>query len=316
MNPKKILILTPYTNGYLEYPYSYLKNKGYDVKLFYISIPYKYKNILHKIVNIYYKLVHKSSLRKIHRDKVIKQELKNEKFDSILCVRGEFLNKDSHEFIRQKTNDYIAYFYDGLERVPRQKEIIPYCDRFFTYEKKDANKLNYNFITNFIPSMNYKSNEYKYHFYFIGSYDKRFYDLKKILDYLDENNYSYKAKIKSKRKRDDSRIEYFQDNIPIQTIFEESKHAKIIIDLQRRNEQSGLTFRVFEAIGNEKKILTTNKDITSYDFYDTNNILYIDPEKNINIPKEFVESNFKPIDEKIVYKYTLENWCNTIFNLK
>jgi hypothetical protein len=47
-----------------------------------------------------------------------------------------------------------------------------------------------------------------------------------------------------------------------------------------------LIFRVFEALGYKKKLITNNQDITSYDFYNENNIFVITNE-NYQIPLDF-----------------------------
>ena len=58
--------------------------------------------------------------------------------------------------------------------------------------------------------------------------------------------------------------------------------SKIIVEIQR-NDQIGLSFRIFEALGYRKKLVTTNTDVVNYDFYNPQNILVID-ENNIEIP--------------------------------
>ena len=90
--------------------------------------------------------------------------------------------------------------------------------------------------------------------------------------------------------------------------------SKIIVEIQR-NDQIGLSFRIFEALGYRKKLITTNTDVVNYDFYNPQNILVID-ENNIEIPEDFVTSPYVDIDETILDKYRLENWVKPIFNLQ
>lgn len=72
-----------------------------------------------------------------------------------------------------------------------------------------------------------------------------------------------------------------------------------------------MTFRVFEAIGLNKKLITTNKDIINYDFYNPNNIFIWD--ENIKeIPKDFLNKEYEKLPENIYRKYSLENWVKTI----
>ena len=90
------------------------------------------------------------------------------------------------------------------------------------------------------------------------------------------------------------------------------KQAACMLDLGVIEKHQGLTFRVFEAIGYHKKIITNNPDIANYDFYNPQNILIIN-EQNISIPNEFLTSSYIPIPDQIIRKYTLETWVKTVF---
>ena len=81
--------------------------------------------------------------------------------------------------------------------------------------------------------------------------------------------------------------------------------------------QIGLTFRVFESLGLDKKLITTNSDIKNYDFYNPNNILIID-ERNPVISADFFKNEYEKIPDSILHQYTIDGWCeNVIFkNLK
>lgn len=85
-----------------------------------------------------------------------------------------------------------------------------------------------------------------------------------------------------------------------------------MLDLGVISKHRGLTFRVFEAMGLHKKIITNNPDIAHYDFYDPQNILIINQEA-IEIPKSFLTSAYRPIAYPIYQKYTLDTWVNRVF---
>ena len=87
--------------------------------------------------------------------------------------------------------------------------------------------------------------------------------------------------------------------------------SQVLLDISRKG-QKGLSFRVFESAGLEKKLITTNADIKNYDFYNPNNILVID-EKKPNITLDFFSSEYEKIPESIFKKYTLEQWINEVF---
>jgi hypothetical protein len=108
-------------------------------------------------------------------------------------------------------------------------------------------------------------------------------------------------------------VEIITKQRSIAEVSELIKDCKIIVEIQR-SEQVGLSFRIFEALGHHKKLITTNKDIVNYDFYNPQNILVVD-EDNIEIPVDFVSSSYVEIDEEILSKYRIEHWIKPIFNL-
>lgn len=102
--------------------------------------------------------------------------------------------------------------------------------------------------------------------------------------------------------------------IPREKALGKMKDSTIMIDIQRP-EQVGLTFRVFESLGYRKKLITTNKDVVNYDFYNPNNILVLDPE-NIKIPESFLESEYQEVPEEIFNKYQIKNWVKKILEIE
>ena len=59
-------------------------------------------------------------------------------------------------------------------------------------------------------------------------------------------------------------------------------------------------------------MITTNKDIVNYDFYNRNNICVID-RKNITIPISFFDNEYENNDKEILYKYSVKGWIDDVF---
>lgn len=88
--------------------------------------------------------------------------------------------------------------------------------------------------------------------------------------------------------------------------------SKAILDINHPS-QVGLTMRTFEALGAQKKLITTNKNITSYDFYNENNILVIERTNPIlNI--DFFNTPYQSLTPATYEKYSLYNWIQVVFN--
>jgi hypothetical protein len=101
-------------------------------------------------------------------------------------------------------------------------------------------------------------------------------------------------------------------HIDLNTVNEYIKNSKTVLDVHKKN-QNGLSFRVFESLGTQKKLITTNTDIKNYDFYNPNNIFIIENDDFL-IPKSFFETAYEPIPETILKKYLIENWVEVLLN--
>ena len=71
--------------------------------------------------------------------------------------------------------------------------------------------------------------------------------------------------------------------------------------------------RPYEAMAANRKYITNNAEVMKYDFYDPDNILVVNLEC-INIPKEFLFSDFKPVDPSILYRYSLPGFVDEVFS--
>ena len=132
------------------------------------------------------------------------------------------------------------------------------------------------------------------------SKDYRLDTLKNVAKFFKQNKFDYHFYVMDKQDIEDELITFFSKRMDNKTVV--------------NHIQDGLTFRVFEAIGYHKKLITTNKDIKTYDFYNSNNIYVIDDVKNISIPLSFFETDYEEIPKQIVEKYMLKNWVTTILD--
>ena len=135
-----------------------------------------------------------------------------------------------------------------------------------------------------------------------------------LANYIDEKKWSQEILIYGSNGLKSDSLTLIHEQIPVDVVADKINRSKIIIEIQRK-EQIGLSFRVFEALGQRKKLITTNTDIVNYDFYHPQNILVID-EAAINIPEDFVNSPYIPVSDKILDKYRLRNWTKKLFDLE
>ena len=82
--------------------------------------------------------------------------------------------------------------------------------------------------------------------------------------------------------------------------------SRAVLDIQHPR-QTGLTMRTIEMIGMRKKIITTNKSIVKYDFYNPNNIMVID-RNNPMIDSSFFDKPYFELPKEIYDKYSIKKW--------
>jgi hypothetical protein len=313
---KKILIVAPEYMGYFVKVADELR-KNQHLEVTDIHIPtYKYSSLFTKVKNFYLKRVSKDVKFK-YREKYIKKIIKNEIFDIILIIRPDLFSVESLIDLKSKTKIFKTYFFDGIHRYPKKKKLLPLFDEIYSFEPSDCKEFGFKFITNFIYELEIPiitAEPLKYSVFNITSFDrKRFATLLKVAKLLKEQKNVFKIIVKTTKKIPTTDlIEIIKNPIPLEEVKQHIKQAACMLDLGVIDKHRGLTFRVFEALGYHKKIITNNSEIATYDFYNPQNILIID-EQNISIPNDFLNSPYAPIPDGIIRKYTLNNWIKTVF---
>lgn len=312
---KKILIIAPFAFGYTAHiQKALLQHKGVDAQILYLDQPaFQYKNTFHKAQNFFSKFFLGKNLKKTFVTDRIKKSMRElGKQDEIFIIRPDMLNDEVLQYIKSFTQQFIAYYYDSTRRFPRKVDIIPLFDKIYSYDRLDVETYQLSFLTNYIFEESNHA-EYDYQFFNISTNDYRFPLLENLAKHLKENNWSYNIQVYNGSEMPAEYVEIITTQKSIQEVSELIQKSKIIVEIQR-TEQVGLSFRIFEALGHRKKLITTNKDIVNYDFYHPQNILVVD-ENNIKIPADFVTSPYIEIDEHILSKYKIENWVKPIFKL-
>ncbi|TDX11652.1 hypothetical protein [Flavobacterium sp. S87F.05.LMB.W.Kidney.N] len=300
---------------------SALEKQGHNVHhINFRDYKYKYPTVFHRVYNFVLKAFFKKNLKTLHHGKEILKELKknNQIQDVILTIKGDFIDPDSVLKFKKYTKKSIGFFNDNIYRCPKIKRVIPSFDEAYSFEKEDCVNFNLNFAPNWIYSNKTSSNNeipLEYGVFNISTIDKRLSTLIRIANELKSKKVNFKFIVydkKNKHKSGDDGITYVTKHVPLSKVHEYADRSKVLLDIHR-NGQIGLTFRTFESLGLEKKLITTNPDIKNYDFYNPNNILVIDENKP-DIPVSFFENEYEKIPESIYKKYTVEGWIeNVIF---
>ena len=87
--------------------------------------------------------------------------------------------------------------------------------------------------------------------------------------------------------------------------------SKALLEIVKE-DVSGITLRALEGIFFGKKLITNNKFIKMYDFYNPNNIFILEDDNLSNL-KNFISSKYEPIDKTIIDYYDFEEWVNRFY---
>lgn len=288
--------------------------------------PFTYKNTLDRIINFWFKLFaqkkdYKAELTKKYKFKKAYSQLQksNNKVDYSLVIRADLYPKKLIKLIKKQSNFMSGYQWDGLDRYPDINNYIHLFDRFYAFDNLDASSSNQsiipitNFYFDYLPIQEEKE---IYDLYFLGTFMKSresdIYNFIKTVEQL-----PLKLNINILNPKDlKSIIEkkyFFKKLISYDENIQNITQSKIIVDFSIP-DHNGLSFRIFESLQFEKKLITSNKTVTSFDFYCPENI-FIWPPENPLIFKSFLETPYKKIAPNVVKQYGFTNWIDKVLSL-
>jgi hypothetical protein len=301
-----------------------LLKKGIDA--YHINIgKYQHSSKLSRIKNTLSKIFLGINPKLELRQKFIISELKKRGFqDQILVINPELIDREYHLKIKSFAKRYIAYLYDSLARHPIDDLMEGVFDDIYSFDKDDIKSCNFKEVNNYIylNHVKHENQHPNFDVCYLASFDKRISTMNKIAKKLEQLKKTYQFIIVGKKTwikqlakigENKSSIQYQIKRVDHSEILHYYLNAKIILDLVRDN-QAGLSFRIFEAMALEKKLITDNEKIKDYDFYNPNNILVLNPE-DIILPEEFFETKYQKVPEDIYYKYTLDKWVERVFEI-
>jgi hypothetical protein len=246
--------------------------------------------------------------------------------DQILVINPEIVDLEYHLKIKEFTHKYIAYLYDSVDRYPVGHLLNGIFDEIYSFDQNDIDKYGFKETTNYnyISAKPFHPTEKtKYDVLYIASFDKRMETVVKLKEAFKNTKATFRFiivgkkttlhKIKNKFSSVIADLELRRKRISQEDMKALYAETKVVLDIVREN-QTGLSFRVFEAMAFEKKIITNNKNITNYNFYNPNNILVLENEK-YRIDPVFFETEYQPLPEEIFNQYTIDHWVTKVFNL-
>lgn len=270
---------------------------------------------------------------KQHYDAILKKAT-SEQYDILFVVNPETM---TGSFIREvksrcKGIRTILYLWDSIVNKKNSLPLIGYFDKVVTFDERDS-KIDPRI--DFLP------------LFYCKIYDSTLIDWNGVIDYdatfigtAHSDRYAFVKSVINQVVNTassnylffycPSRLLFFLKKLltkelalmPMGNVSFKSMCAEDVVSILKRTNvvidsehpmQHGLTMRTIETLGLQKKLITTNKSITSYDFYHPNNILVVDRDNPV-IDNGFFMLPYQPIEGAVRDKYSLRNWLQRLFD--
>jgi hypothetical protein len=319
---KKVLLAMPFYYGYEHEIENALIKIGYKVRSYFFT---RYQKKFTSFLKSEEKYIHKIKKEII---KITEKEI----FDYLLVINSSYIDTEIIHSLRENNNKIksIIYLWDPIENL-KWKDFDRYISNYdyrYSFDHRDC--LEY-------LNLNIKHRPNFYHPYLdrIKNITNPKYDIAtimsaqperiRIINDLDKNYpklnryfYIYFASLKSvpvyfinhslivKPKQIKIKRLGILDSLNI------LNNSKCILDIVYFN-QYGFPFRTLDAIGLQRKLITTNKDIMLYEFYDPDNIYIIQSGITDGIT-DFLLRPYKPVKDEIRIKYSIDFWVKALLS--
>ena len=267
------------------------------------------------------------------------EELKNNQYDYILAIRGEYTTQGALIKLRQTfpKAKMVLYMWDGMHKQNTRgiENKWKYYDKVFTFDRIDyeANKDQLNFLPlyyygEYLPkeAKDPNSTDFEYDVSFIGTgHADRVKIVKEVMRqcecngkkvfqyiFMPHNLVFWLNKFKNPGFKGVKKSDISFKMLPFEMLYRTYANSKCVVDVENPG-QHGLTMRSIEIIGLKRKFITTNADIVNYDFYNPSNILVIDRKKPV-VDMAFFTKPYEPLPTELYEKYSLKNWILEVLN--
>lgn len=308
-----------------------LKHLGFNVIDISFEQKFRYKSLKDRFYNFYRKVLfndksYKTKLRFSLAEETINRRLQAlyQKADYVLIIRPDIYPEYFLEQLKNHTKMMVGYQWDGMKRFPEVEKVVKYFDRFFVFDENDVKE-------NLLPTTNFffddeevvLHQEVKKQVFFVGSFMKsRLEILEKIVEQIHKTDFiadislrNAKPKIAKKYNKSQGGVKILKDSMSLKENHQCVQESMVLVDIL--NEvHNGLSFRTFEALKYRKKLITTNKSIKHYDFYNEHNFLILEDGSSYAKIPEFLQRAYQEISPTIYEKYAFTNWLKYMLNIQ
>lgn len=324
---KRVLFIAPMFFGYEKLIQAELEAKGALVDYFNDRPDNSF--LTKALIRVDRRLLARKTNR--YYDRVI-ESCRCNHYDYVLIIRGEAITSPMLRKLRltQPSARLCLYLWDSMHYNPNARNILSKFDEVFSFDRADVDQ---NPRMEFLPLFYGREFERSAHWQgqpvydacFIGTiHTDRYKVLEKIIDSLQTRGrkvfvYCYYPSKTLFRLRSliDPGFRRFAGKyitftgMKLSDVVDRISESRAVIDVNRP-DQLGLTMRSIEAIGAQRKLITTNFDIVNYDLFNSQSVLLVDREQPV-IDNEFLLRTGSPFRDDIRDKYSVSAWVDRIF---
>lgn len=232
--------------------------------------------------------------------------------DLIICMANSISSLVLKYLNKKYKLKCINYFWDKIE-ISKYPVINSNFYQNWTFDEKDSilYKIRYNpqfYVPNVVP----KAKRKKYDIFFCGAdrdgeWGERVKIINSIYEELQNQNLKLKFCMVTKSKNCLEEIKYFAP-IKQDEYYKMFSCSRAVLEIVEPGSE-WITLRVFEALTNEIKLITNNRNIKNYDFYDAKNIFILGIDKDIT---SFINTPFNNTFQ--FSKYSVSAWKDRFFD--
>ncbi len=248
-------------------------------------------------------------------------------YTTILVIQGEGVTANTLMILRKAypRAKLVFYAWDSIENKPFSRRNLFFYDYCSTFDPIDAKKYGMFFRPLFYADrFDYPADiDYSYDLSFVGTiHSDRYKLVKAIFEQLPPETRTFLylylqaswmfdlRRLFTKGLDGAKRKEFNFHPLAKEVIQDVFFKSRAVLDIEHPN-QHGATMRTIEAIGSERKIVSTNTALRDYDFYNPLNIQIID-RKTPKLSIEFLHTPYQVLPQEVRRKYSISQWVSEV----
>jgi len=273
---------------------------------------------------------------------LLNSEKYNKLYDILFVLDGQSIAPCVFSILRERNPKLYAvnYLFDTTKGVYRFEKNFQYFNKIATFDREESEKYKVDLLPIYWTPAE-PVEETKYLFFGLGRYKRdRAQLFKALMKYCQKNKKPYFLKLQGERFKlfpinyivknilgiygdRPSFIDYYsnyyiQQPVPLDKFRTLTAESEIVVDTNAPH-QDGLTARFMWALGQGKKILTTNRASQLYDFYSSEQVFIVDNIKDIGKGASLENFAKRPLmlsteQRDLIDKYRIDNWVKYLLD--